>query len=216
MPITYWTCLIGSLALIGFPGFSGFFSKDIIIEAIKESDTQGSEYAYVCVLLGVFVTALYSFRLVFMTFHGRERMDEHTREHLHESPWVVTLPLIALAIPSIAIGWLTVGPVVFGGFFAGAIAQAPDGPLAVLGEEFHGPGGIRPACAAITRALARARRDRCRLVPLPQAARPAGPHCDALLAPVPAARQQVLLRLVQRERRRHGRAELRHEPVEAR
>ena len=71
-------------------------------------------------LLGVFVTALYSFRLVFMTFHGRERMDEHTREHLHESPWVVTLPLIALAIPSIAIGWLTVGPVVFGGFFSGA------------------------------------------------------------------------------------------------
>ena len=140
MPITYWTCLIGALALIGFPGLSGFFSKDIIIEAIKESDTQGSEYAYVCVLLGVFVTALYSFRLVFMTFHGRERMDEHTREHLHESPWVVTLPLIALAIPSIAIGWLTVGPVVFGGFFSGAIAHAPDGALALLGKEFHGPG----------------------------------------------------------------------------
>ncbi len=139
MPITYWTCLIGSLALIGFPGFSGFFSKDIIIEAIKASDTQGSEYAYGCVLIGVFVTALYSFRLVFMTFHGRERMDEHTREHLHESPWVVTLPLIALAIPSIAIGWLTVGPVVFGDFFSGAIAQAPDGPLAELGGEFHGP-----------------------------------------------------------------------------
>jgi NADH-quinone oxidoreductase subunit L len=74
-----------------------------------------------------------------MTFHGKERMDEHTREHLHESPWVVTLPLVALAIPSIAIGWLTVGPVVFGDFFAGAIAQAPDGPIAVLGEEFHGP-----------------------------------------------------------------------------
>ncbi len=139
MPITYWTCLIGSLALIGFPGFSGFFSKDIIIEAIKASDTQGSEYAYGCVLIGVFVTALYSFRLVFMTFHGRERMDEHTREHLHESPWVVTLPLIALAIPSIAIGWLTVGPIVFGDFFTGAIAHAPDGPLAELGREFHGP-----------------------------------------------------------------------------
>ncbi len=139
MPITYWTCLIGALALVGFPGFSGFFSKDIIIEAIKESDTKGSEYAYVCVLLGVFVTALYSFRLVFKTFHGKERMDEHTREHLHENPWVVTMPLIALAIPSIVIGWLTVGPVVFGDFFAGAIAQAPDGPLAMLGEEFHGP-----------------------------------------------------------------------------
>ncbi len=139
MPVTYLTCVIGALALIGFPGFSGFFSKDIIIEAVKESHTNGSEYAYVCVLLGVFVTALYTFRLVFMTFHGRERMDEHTREHLHESPWVVTLPLIALAIPSIAAGWLTVGPVVFGDFFAGAIAHAPDGPLAILGKEFHGP-----------------------------------------------------------------------------
>ena len=139
MPITYWTCLIGSLALIGFPGLSGFFSKDIIIEAIKHSSTEGHVYAYWCVLIGVFVTALYSFRLLFMTFHGRERMDEHTREHLHESPWVVTLPLIALAIPAIGIGWLTAGPVVFGDFFAGAIAQAPDGPLAVLGEEFHGP-----------------------------------------------------------------------------
>jgi NADH-quinone oxidoreductase subunit L len=139
LPVTYWTCLIGSLALIGFPGLSGFFSKDVIIEAVKASDTQGSEYAYGCVLVGVFVTALYSFRLVFMTFHGRERMDEHTREHLHESPWVVTLPLIALAIPSIAIGWYTVGPVVFGGFFDGAIAHAPNGPLAELGAEFHGP-----------------------------------------------------------------------------
>jgi NADH-quinone oxidoreductase subunit L len=139
MPVTYWTCLIGSLALIGFPGFSGFFSKDIIIEALHHSETQGAGYAYWCALIGVFVTALYSFRLVFMTFHGKERMDEHTREHLHESPWVVTLPLVALAIPSIVIGWLTVGPVVFGDFFAGSIAQAPDGPLAVLGEQFHGP-----------------------------------------------------------------------------
>ena len=139
MPITYWTCLIGSLALIGFPGFSGFFSKDIIIDSLRESATEGAGYAYWCALIGVFVTALYSFRLVFMTFHGKERMDEHTREHLHESPWVVTLPLIALAIPSIAIGWLTVGRVVFGDFFRGAIAQAPDGPIALLGEEFHGP-----------------------------------------------------------------------------
>jgi len=142
MPVTYWTCLIGTLALIGFPGLSGFFSKDIIIEAVKASDTQGSEYAYACILVGVFVTALYSFRLVFMTFHGRERMDEHTREHLHESPLVVTLPLIALAIPSIAVGWLTVGPVMFGGFFDGAIAQAPDGPIAELGAEFHGSAGF--------------------------------------------------------------------------
>ena len=139
MPVTYWTSLVGSLALIGFPGFSGFFSKDIIIEALRHSGTEGAGYAYWCALIGVFVTALYSFRLVFMTFHGRERMDEHTREHLHESPWVVTLPLVALAVPSIAIGWMTVGPVVFGDFFGGAIEQAPDGPLAVLGAEFHGP-----------------------------------------------------------------------------
>jgi len=139
LPVTYWTCLVGALALIGFPGLSGFFSKDIIIEALHHSRTEGAGYAYWCALIGVFVTALYSFRLVFMTFHGRERMDEHTREHLHESPWVVTAPLIALAIPSIAIGWLTVGPVVFGDFFAGALAQAPDGPIVVLGEEFHGP-----------------------------------------------------------------------------
>jgi NADH-quinone oxidoreductase subunit L len=142
LPVTYWTCLVGALALIGFPGLSGFFSKDIIIEALHHSRTEGSGYAYWCALIGVFVTALYSFRLVFMTFHGRERMDEHTREHLHESPWVVTVPLVALAIPSIAIGWLTVGPVVFGDFFAGAVAHAHDGPIAVIGEEFHGPGAF--------------------------------------------------------------------------
>jgi NADH-quinone oxidoreductase subunit L len=139
LPVTYWTCLVGSLALVGFPGLSGFFSKDIIIEAVHHSDIEGATYAYWCVLLGVFVTALYSFRLVFMTFHGRERMDEHTREHLHESPWVVTLPLIALAIPSVVIGWLTVGPVVFGDWFRGSVQHGADGPLAILGEDFHGP-----------------------------------------------------------------------------
>jgi NADH-quinone oxidoreductase subunit L len=139
MPITYGTCLIGALALIGFPGLSGFFSKDIIIDAVKHSSIEGTDYAYWCVLLGVFVTALYSFRLIFMTFHGRERMDEHTREHLHESPWVVTLPLIALAIPSVFIGWLTVGPVVFGDFFAGSISQGAHIPASIIGEDFHGP-----------------------------------------------------------------------------
>ena len=142
LPITYWTCLVGSLALIGFPGFSGFFSKDIIIEAVHHSRIEGHRYAYWCVLAGVFVTALYSFRLMFMTFHGRERMDEHTREHLHESPWVVTLPLIALAIPSVVIGWMTAGPVVFGDYFAGSLSHAATGPLARLGEEFHGPGAF--------------------------------------------------------------------------
>ena len=142
MPITYWTSLVGSLALIGFPAMSGFFSKDLIIEAVHHSEIEGAKYAYWCVLVGVFVTALYSFRLVFMTFHGRERMDEHTREHLHESPWVVTLPLVALAVPSIFIGWFTVGPVALGDFFRGAIFQSPDGPLAEIAAGFHGPAGF--------------------------------------------------------------------------
>ena len=86
MPITYWTCLIGSLALIGFPGFSGFFSKDAIIDAVDGSHRFGSGYAYFCVLTGVFITALYTFRMFFMTFHGKERMDHHTQEHLSRKP----------------------------------------------------------------------------------------------------------------------------------
>jgi len=141
MPITYWTCLVGALALIGFPGFSGFFSKDALIEAVHESHIPGAGYAYFCVIVGVFVTAFYSFRLVFLTFHGKERMDHHTREHLHESPWVVTLPLILLAIPSIVIGWPEIGPLLFGNYFQGAIYVAPPHDvLGHLGEEFHGPG----------------------------------------------------------------------------
>jgi NADH-quinone oxidoreductase subunit L len=140
MPVTYWTCLIGALALIGFPGFSGFFSKDALIEAVHASHIPGATYAYACVLIGVFVTAFYTFRLVFMTFHGEERMDHHTREHLHESPWVVTLPLVMLAIPSVIAGWPFIGPLLFGDFFAGAIHVAPEHDvLGHLGEEFHGP-----------------------------------------------------------------------------
>ncbi|QIK37168.1 NADH-quinone oxidoreductase subunit L [Caldichromatium japonicum] len=110
MPITWLTALIGSLALIGFPGFSGFFSKDAIIEAVGHSELFGAGYAWVLLTVGVFVTALYSFRMYFLVFHGQPRMDEHTRHHLHESPAVVTVPLILLALPSIAIGWLTVEP----------------------------------------------------------------------------------------------------------
>ncbi len=143
MPITYWTCLIGALALIGFPGFSGFFSKDALIEAVHASQLPGTGYAYWCVLLGVFVTAFYTFRLVFMTFHGKERMDEHTREHLHESPWVVTLPLVLLAIPSVVIGWLTIGPLLFEGWFGNAIRVLPQHDvLGHLAEEWHGPGAF--------------------------------------------------------------------------
>jgi NADH-quinone oxidoreductase subunit L len=143
MPITYWTCLVGALALIGFPGTSGFFSKDALIDAVSQSHRAGSGYAYFCVLSGVFITALYTFRMFFMTFHGEPRMDHHTREHLHESPWVVTVPLIMLAIPSALIGWFTVEPVLFGGYFDGAIHVLPaNDVLRQLGEEFHGSGAF--------------------------------------------------------------------------
>jgi NADH-quinone oxidoreductase subunit L len=126
MPVTYWTALLGSLALIGFPGFSGFFSKDAIIEAVHASVIPGATYAYWCVLVGVFVTALYSFRMFFLVFHGEERMDAHTREHVKESPLVVTVPLVLLAIPSVVIGWVTVEAVLFGGYFGEAIHVHPD------------------------------------------------------------------------------------------
>jgi len=140
MPITYWTCLIGALALIGFPGFAGFFSKDALIEAVELSTLPAARYGYWCVLIGVFVTAFYTFRLVFMTFHGQERMDEHTREHLHESPWVVTLPLVLLAIPSVIIGWPAIGSLLFGDYFGNAVYVAPaHDVLAQLGEHYHGP-----------------------------------------------------------------------------
>ena len=139
LPITYWTCLVGSLALIGFPGTAGFFSKDSLIDAVHESHRYGAGYAYFCVLAGVFVTALYTFRMFFMTFHGKERMDHHTQEHLHESPWVVTVPLIMLAIPSAVIGWFTVQPMLFGDFFEGVIHVLPaNNVLEHVGEEFHG------------------------------------------------------------------------------
>jgi NADH-quinone oxidoreductase subunit L len=143
LPITYWTSVIGTLALIGFPGFSGFFSKDLIIEAVSDSHIFGSGYAQFAVTAGVFITALYSFRLLFMTFHGEERMDEHTREHLHESPLVVTLPLIALAIPSVFIGWFTIGPVGYGEFFGDAIRVSEHNDvLGELAHHFTGPAGF--------------------------------------------------------------------------
>ena len=139
MPITWITFLLGSLALIGTPGFSGFFSKDSIIEAIGQSSLAGSGYAYFAVVLGVFITALYSFRMYFLVFHGKERMDDHTREHLHETPKVVTLPLIALAIPSVIIGYFFVGGMAFGDFFGNAIFVLPEHDvLGELSHEFHG------------------------------------------------------------------------------
>jgi NADH-quinone oxidoreductase subunit L len=139
LPITYWTSLIGTLALIGFPGFSGFFSKDALIEAVGASETWGSGYAYLCVLLGVFVTSLYSFRLLLLVFHGEERIDPHTKEHLHESPAVIWVPLVALAIPSVVIGWLTIGPMLYGEYFADSIfVLERHDVLLEMGEEFHG------------------------------------------------------------------------------
>ena len=143
MPWTYWTSLIGSLALIGFPGFSGFFSKDAIIEAVHHSDIFGSGYAYVMVVAGVFVTALYSFRMFFLVFHGDGPRDAHAREHIHESPKVVTVPLVLLAIPSIAIGYLTVGDMLFGDWFSGVFPVLPQHDvMAELGKGFHGAGGF--------------------------------------------------------------------------
>jgi NADH-quinone oxidoreductase subunit L len=148
MPITYWTALIGSLALIGFPGSSGFFSKDLLIEAVKESHWHGDGaiywISYLSVLLGVFVTALYSFRMFFLVFHGETRMDKETASHVHETPWVVTGPLILLAIPSAVIGWVTVEPILFGGFFGDAmiVRQGID-VFSKMAESFwHGSGAL--------------------------------------------------------------------------
>jgi NADH-quinone oxidoreductase subunit L len=178
LPITYATSVIGTLALIGFPGFSGFFSKDALIAAVHESTLPAAPFAYWCVLIGVFVTAFYSFRLLFLTFHGKERFaaaaqghpgasegthvpagsdaghgpdasahDAHGHnDHGHghggpprESPWVVTLPLILLAIPSVVIGWFTIEPLLFGGFFGDAIQVAgTHDVLEHVHEEFHG------------------------------------------------------------------------------
>jgi NADH-quinone oxidoreductase subunit L len=147
MPITYWTALIGSLALIGFPGSAGFFSKDLLIEAIHEShwEGQGAIYwiAYLSVLLGVFVTALYSFRMFFLVFHGEERMDAETKSHLHETPAVVTVPLILLAIPSAIIGWFTVEHVLFGPFFDNALFETErHDVIARMAADWHGSFGL--------------------------------------------------------------------------
>jgi NADH-quinone oxidoreductase subunit L len=156
MPITWITMWIGSLALVATPGFSGFFSKDTIIDAVGESHIFGSTYAYWCVLLGVFVTALYTFRLMYMTFHGKERFKvEHGAHASHdhhqgllshapkESPWVITLPLVLLAIPSVIIGWFTIKPLLYGNWFGSAIKVLPQHDvLAKMGEEFHGTGAM--------------------------------------------------------------------------
>ena len=121
MPITWLTVFIGSLALAGIPPFAGFFSKDLIIEAVHHSTLFGSGIAYAAVLSGVFITAFYSFRLVFLVFHGRPRMDEQTRKHLKESPMVVVLPLVLLAVPSVVAGMYYFEPVLLSEYFGDSI-----------------------------------------------------------------------------------------------
>lgn len=139
LPITYWTSLIGTLALIGAPGLAGFFSKDAIIEAVHASTIPGAGFAYIAVMIGVFVTALYSFRLLFLVFHGKERFDAHGHPP-HESPKVVTIPLILLAIPSVLAGYL-IGQMVFGDWLAESIMVMPEHDvLATL--NYHGVWGF--------------------------------------------------------------------------
>ncbi len=154
MPVTWITSLLGSLALIGTPFFSGFYSKDEIIMAVHASQLPAAGFAHFAVMAGVFITAFYSFRMYFLVFHGKERFDQnpdahhghgHDHHHApgkpHESPWVVTLPLVLLAIPSVVIGFMTVGPMLFGDFFKDAIFVNAEvhRAMLVLREEFHGP-----------------------------------------------------------------------------
>jgi len=159
MPITWITSLLGSLALIGTPFFAGFYSKDSIIEVVSESHLPGAGFASFAVLAGVFVTAFYSFRMYFLVFHGKERFDQNPDAHHghddhghdahghghdnkpHESPWVVWVPLVLLAIPSVVIGYLTIDPMLFGDFFKGAIFidHEKHAGMEELAKAFHGP-----------------------------------------------------------------------------
>src|SRR5216117_2474535 len=149
MPWTYGTVLIGAIASAGVPGFAGFFSKDAIIEAVHLSKTPFAGFAWLAVRACVFVTAFYTFRLVFYAFHGKERFESHDHAP-RESPAVVTVPLVLLAIPSICAGWL-IGPVLFGGYFGGSIAIAPSHPgLREMADEFH---GVLPMMAHAVRTI---------------------------------------------------------------
>jgi NADH-quinone oxidoreductase subunit L len=140
MPVTAVTSWIGALALIGTPFFAGFYSKDALIEAVGESHRYGSGYAYFCVMAGVFVTALYTFRMIFMTFHGTSRLDHHAEEHFHDVHWDMKAPLVALAIPSLLIGFFTIQPALFGGYFDSAIHVLEHNDVVKeIGAEFHGP-----------------------------------------------------------------------------
>ncbi|HEV2613794.1 MAG TPA: NADH-quinone oxidoreductase subunit L [Gammaproteobacteria bacterium] len=132
MPVTYICFLIGALALCAIPPFAGFFSKDLIIDAVEQAKVVGSHYAYYCVLIGAFVTPLYTFRALFLTFHGKERFSEETRGHIHESPWIVLFPLILLAIPSVIAGAYLITPLVFNNGFGSSIFILPDHALELV------------------------------------------------------------------------------------
>ena len=138
MPITYWTALAGSIALAGLPPFAGFYSKDVIIEAVGASSLPGANVAYWALIIGAFITALYSTRLLMLTFHGGERMDAHTSEHIKESPLSVTIPLMLLAVPSIFIGALTVQQMLGGAFFGDAIVVSEGRDTVALALEKMG------------------------------------------------------------------------------
>jgi NADH-quinone oxidoreductase subunit L len=125
MPITFVTTWIGALALAGIFPFAGFFSKDMIILAVQHSQLPGSGFAYFAVVSGVFITAFYTFRMLFLTYYGKPRMDEHTLKHVEESPWVVTIPLMLLAFFSITAGFMFINPLIFGNFFADSIKVLP-------------------------------------------------------------------------------------------
>ena len=138
MPITYVTSLLGTLALIGFPGFAGFYSKDMIIEAVHYSDLPFAGWVYFAVILGVFITAFYSLRLLFLVFHGKSRLDSDNEEHVHETAPSITVPLILLAIPSVLIGYFTIEPMLFGGWLENAIFIDPSHhAVSKLEDHFH-------------------------------------------------------------------------------
>ena len=146
MPITYWTALVGSLALAGVPPFAGFFSKDTIIEAVHASHLPGSGFALFAVTVGVFVTALYSFRMLFIVFHGKSRMSEEELSHAKESPWVITLPLVLLAIPSVIFGAIFADSMLYGEFYDRSIFVMPGhDTLARVGAELQQYEGLAMA-----------------------------------------------------------------------
>ncbi len=139
MPVTYVTFLIGSLALAGIPPLAGFFSKDLIIEAVSASQLPGARLAECMLVAGALVTGLYTFRMFFLVFHGRPRMDEQTRSHLHESPWVITVPLAVLAVPAVASGWIFFSPVGLGHFLASSLTIRPSlNSVAEAAAQWHG------------------------------------------------------------------------------